>query len=306
GGQNRSNLARHVVVEELLASGAPVAAHWFAERQVGPSILRYGTEVQRARYLPAITRGELFFAIGLSEPDSGSDLASVRTIARRLDGGWRIDGRKIWTSHAHRAHAILALCRTSDSGGRHEGLSQFLVALPKDGIEVRPIRLMSGEEHFCEVVFDNVKVEDDALLGTEGEGWMQVTSELAFERSGPERLLSTYPLLRRVLAMPIETELRAERGRLAAELTALRFLSASVARLSDEGQAPATQAALVKDLGTRFERQVVELARRVLPSADETTVELYRQAELAAPTFTLRGGTTEIMRGIVSGALVGS
>ncbi len=306
GGQERSYLERHAVVEELLAAGAPVAAHWIADRQTGPLLLRYGTEPQRERFLPAIARGECYFGIGMSEPDSGSDLASIRTTATPVEGGWRLRGTKLWTSHAHRSHYVIALVRTSPAGERkHEGLSQLIVDLRGEGVRVRPIRVLSGEEHFAEVVFEDAFVPRQMLVGREGDGWQQVTSELAYERSGPERFLSTFPLL-------VETvrELGPEPGRagaralgeLAARLCALRALSVDVARRLQAGVIPAVEAALVKDVGTRFERDVIEIARsQVDPeAAGERFRHRYREAVTAAPGFTLRGGSSEILRGIVA------
>ena len=197
GGHGRSALERYIVVEELLAAGAPVAAHWVSDRQVGPNLLRYGSEPLKRRYLPAIAQGTCYFAIGLSEPDAGSDLAAVRTTGTRADGGWTVSGTKIWTSGAHRAHALIALLRTGPPDGRqrHVGLSQLLIELDQPGVTIRPIISMTGEHHFNEVVFDGVFVPDEQVVGTIGDGWAQVTSELAYERSGPERLLSTFVLL---------------------------------------------------------------------------------------------------------------
>src|SRR6185437_10840362 len=185
GGLGADSFTRFVIAEELLAAGAPVAAHWIADRQSGPSILRFGTEEQRQRYLPGIIRGELFFAIGMSEPDAGSDLAAVRTRAERVDGGWLVNGMKVWTSHAHHAHHMLTLVRTSpaDATRRHAGLSQFIIDLASPGVRCNPIQLISGAHHFNEVVLDGVFVADDQVLGTVGEGWTQVTHELAYERS---------------------------------------------------------------------------------------------------------------------------
>ena len=197
GGQGRSALARYVVTEELLAAGAPVAAHWVADRQTAPALLRYGTERQKERYLPGIARGECYVALGLSEPDAGSDLAGVRTRAAKVPGGWELTGTKVWTTGGHHAHVITVLARSGPPDGRNRraGLSQFIVNLPDPSVRVRPIRLLSGEHHFNEVVLDGVFIPDDMVLGEPGEGWRQVTAELAFERSGPERFLSTFPLL---------------------------------------------------------------------------------------------------------------
>lgn len=312
GGQGRSALERHAVTLELLAAGAPVAAHWIADRQTAPSLLRFGNETVKRRILPAIARGEYYFAIGMSEPDSGSDLASVRTRATRVDGGWRVTGRKVWTSGAHLAHAFCVLCRTAEvTGDRHAGLSQLIVPLGAAGVRVRPIHLLTGETHFNEVLLDGVFVPDDMVLGEVGDGWHQVTSELAIERSGPERFLSTYPLLVALVERLRVTDGEYDReiGELYADLLVLRHMSWSVARRLDAGRSPETEAALVKDLGTRFERTVHEVSRRLSSSEpDLTTSEPYErllaQAVLHSPGFTLRGGTTEILREIVARAVL--
>lgn len=309
GGHGRSAVERLVVAEELLAAGAPVAAHWIADRQSGPQIHRHGSEVLRERFLPAIARGECFFSLGMSEPESGSDLASVRTRARPRNGGWLLNGTKVWTSHAHHSHFITVLCRTEDAGDDpHMGLSILIVDLAARGVSVRPIRLITGEHHFNEVNFEDVEVPGDMLLGDPGDGWRLVTAELSLERSGPERFLSTFPLFAALAdALGPEAGDRAATsvGELAAELMALRQLSFEVAASIDAGTDPATQAAMVKDLGTRFEGRVAGVARTLLPSRPALAAaapfdRLLAEAVLSAPGFTLRGGTNEILRGIVA------
>ena len=314
GGAGADPFARFVIAEELLAAGAPVAAHWIADRQSGPSILRFGTEEQRQRYLPGIIRGELFFAIGMSEPDAGSDLAAVRTRAERVDGGWLVNGTKVWTSHAHHAHHMLTLVRTSpaDATRRHAGLSQFIIDLASPGVRCNPIRLISGAHHFNEVVLDGVFVADDQVLGTVGEGWTQVTHELAYERSGPERILSTFPLLEAArTALASTTEGRRLLARLTAELWTLRTMSIAVTAELQAGRTPNVEAATVKDLGTRFERDLVHAVAEALgvepdPEARGTLPGVLADALFQAPGFTLRGGTNEILRGIVAKAVAGA
>ena len=312
GGQGRGPFARYVVVQELLSAGAPVSAHWIAERQSGPLLLKYGSETQRQRYLPAICRGEAFFAIGMSEPDSGSDLASVRTRARRGDGGWIVDGRKIWTTNAHRSHYLIALLRTSGvPEDRHKGLSQIIIDLKAPGVTVRPIRDLAGDAHFNEVFFDEVFVDDDALVGNEGDGWKQVTSELAFERSGPERILSSIVLLDMLVARIAQRADRAARhdlGRVVATMTALRSMSLSVTARLEQGEEPVLEAALVKELGTTLEQSIPELAVRHLGDEEVAlaTDELARvltDTTLLAQSFSLRGGTREILRGMIARGL---
>ncbi|MGE8687746.1 MAG: acyl-CoA dehydrogenase family protein [Achromobacter sp.] len=312
GGAQRSNFARFVLSEELLAAGAPVSAHWIADRQTAPLILRYGSREQRDFYLPRIIRGEAFFAIGMSEPDTGSDLASVRTRATAEAGGWRLNGRKIWTTNAHRSHYMCALVRTSGSPeDRHRGLSQMIFDLSLPGIEIRPIRDVSGDAHFCEVLFDNVLLPPDALVGEEGSGWQQVTAELALERSGPERIYSSMVLidgwlahLRRGGGAPDSEQIRLA-GRLAGRLAVLRAMSLAVTQRLNEGADASLAAVLVKDLGTEFEQAVPEWIGQALragagPAPDEVLARTLAYLTLINPTFSLRGGTRHILRGIIA------
>lgn len=306
GGHGRSFLERFVVTEELLAAGAPVAAHWIADRQIVPSLLKYGTEAQKQRFLPPIVRGECFFGIGMSEPDSGSDLASVRTKADRVDGGWSLSGTKVWTSGAHLAHAFIALARTTpvDPSNRHAGLSQFLVDLQGPGVEVRPIISMNGAHHFNEVIFDGAFVPDDMVFGEIGEGWKQVTSELAFERSGPERFLSTFMLLAacadRMAANTIPRD--ANLGRLVARIAGLHQMSTAVAGALERHESADVSAAVVKVLGTTTEGDVADFAD-LQESPDAIFTELTRAAVDQRPGFTLRGGTNEVLRGVIARGL---
>ncbi len=313
GGHGRSHLDRYVVTEELLASGAPVAAHWVADRQVGPALMRHGTDHQRRRYLPGIARGETYFAIGMSEPESGSDLASVRTRAVKVPGGWELTGTKVWTSGAQHCRAFFVLARSEplDPDHRHAGLSQFIVELDSPGIEIRPILLLTGQHHFNEVVLENVFVPDELVLGRPGDGWAQVTSELAVERSGPERILSSLPLLTAYVgelgAQPGAEEVRMVGG-LVARLLTLRHLSLSIAGGLTNDAPVEVPAAVVKDLGTRFERQVVEsvaehTATAPDPDAADDLARLLAEGVLHAPGFTLRGGTSEILRGVMARGL---
>jgi acyl-CoA dehydrogenase len=312
GGHERSALERYVVTEELLTAGAPVAAHWIGDRQSGPLLLRFGTEEQRRSLLPRVARGEIFFAIGMSEPDSGSDLASIRTKAVPVAGGFELTGAKVWTSHAHRSHYAITLCRTApvDTSDRHKGLTQLVVDLKADGVSCRPIKNLAGDLDFNEVVFDKVFVPEAMLVGQAGEGWKQVTSELAFERSGPERFVSTFTLLvelvRRAGSAPDERTAETI-GRLVAHLWTLRRMSISVAGMLQAGETPNLEAALVEDLGTALEREIPELVRLVATrgrrAGNDRLEELLAEAVLHAPSFTLRGGTREILRGIIARGL---
>ena len=312
GGHARSALERYVVLEEMLAAGAPVSAHWIADRQSGPLIMRVGTDEQKATVLPAIARGECFFCIGMSEPDTGSDLASVRTRAQPVQGGFVVNGTKLWTSGAHLCHYMILFCRTDDAGtDRHSGVSQFLVDLKTPGISIKPVNAMSGEHHFNEVSLVDVFLPESALLGKRGDGWHQVTSELAFERSGPERFLSSFTLLVelvRALGTAPSDHAAIAIGRLSAHIMALRRLSRSVAGMLQAGENPALQAALVKDVGAILEQEIPEIARNLVAAEPNLASTQNFSAVLAytmlhAPSFSLRGGTREILRGIIARGL---
>ena len=309
-----SPFARYVVIEELLAAGAPVSAHWIADRQSGPLILRFGSDAQRDRHLPAICRGEQYFCIGMSEPGSGSDLASIKSRARRIDGTerWVLNGQKLWTTNAHKSHFMIALVRTAEpTKARHEGMSQFIIDLKAPGVTIRPIRDLAGSEHFNEVFFDDVELGADSLIGTEGQGWEQVTAELAFERSGPERFLSSIALLHTLIDTigPNPDALQAkELGRLTAKLIGLRTMSLSVTAQLADGANPALAASCVKDLGTGFEQELPEIAQLLndtqpCTSGGSVHARVLAQLTQMAPSFSLRGGTREILRGIIARGL---
>lgn len=309
GGGGCTALERYVVVEEMLAAGAPVAAHWFADRQSGPLILRFGSEEQRREYLPRMARGEIYFAVGMSEPNAGSDVAAVRTRARRVSNGWVLNGSKLWSTNAHRSHYMIALVRTGgEASDRHGGLSQVLVDLAARGVHIRPIRDMAGRDHFNEVVFEDVLLPGNAVIGGEGEGWNQVMAELAYERSGPERYLSALQSLMQLIAAGTGDRAAVAIGRAVAHLAVLRQMSFSIAGRLQAGRSPNIEAAIVKDLGTSYEQSLPELLHDVLgtePDVDgfEEVARVHGRLLQLAPAFSLRGGTREILRVIIARGL---
>lgn len=312
GGGERSALERFVILEEMLAAGAPVSAHWIADRQSGPLLLRYGTDNQKRALLPAIARGLLCFCIGLSEPNAGSDVAALNCRARETADGWILNGSKIWTTNAHHAHYMIALVRTDgEASDRHAGLSQFLIPMSTRGVTVRPIADLTNQTHFNEVVFEDVALAKDALLGRRGGGWAQVMEELALERSGPERYLSSIQalvcLIRFLATNPTDAGLDIV-GRLTAHLVTLRQMSLSVAGTLAAGGDPSLEACIVKDLGAGFEQGLPEIAQRVLGldialDGDCDAANTIGHLLLMAPVFSLRGGTREVLRGIVARGL---
>jgi alkylation response protein AidB-like acyl-CoA dehydrogenase len=314
GGGGKDAFHRFVLAEELLCRGAPVSAHWIADRQSGPLILKYGTAAQRDFFLPRICKAEVFFCIGMSEPQSGSDLAGLRTRATRTAEGWLLKGQKLWTTNAHRAHYMIALVRTSGTPeDRHQGLSQMIVDLSLPGITVRTIGDLTGDQHFNEVFFDDVLLPHDALIGDEGAGWAQVTAELAYERSGPERIYGSMVLfdawLQHLRSRPSPTAAElALAGRILAHLVPLREMSVALTAQLVQGDSPVIEAALVKDLGTELEQAIPNLIADAIASDPqaERPEDLLRTLSYVlqvCPTFSLRGGTREILRGMIARGL---
>lgn len=309
GGHERNQLERYVVIEELLAAGAPVGAHWIADRQSGPLLLRLGNEELKRRWVPEIARGEAFACIGLSEPNSGSDLASVRTAARRDGDGWVLNGQKVWTTGAHVSHFMIALVRSEAGSERQQGLSQFVIPMDTPGVSVKPIIDLTGAHEFNEVFFEDVRLPETALLGTEGEGWKQATAELSLERAGPERYLSSMALfleLVRYAAATQDMALQQLIGRLTADAWTLRLMSASVAAKLARGEDPALEATMVKDLGNSYEQAIPQLVQAAADLGDTDAATLRDVCFYllqVSPSFSLRGGTREIIKGIIARGL---
>ena len=314
GGQERTHLERYVVTEEMRAVTAPTWCHFVADRQSGPVLLKYGNDELKEDILPKICKGELCFAIGMSEPNSGSDLFAASTKAVAEGDHYRVNGRKVWTSNAHRADYMIAVLRTSPptKENRRHGLTQFLVPMDTPGITVNPIAAMPGMTDFNEVLLEDVMIPATHVLGEIDGAWKQATAELAYERSGPERFLETfYVLVALVQELGENPDARGAEGlgRLIAQLHTLRRMSVSVAGMLHEGKEPVLESSIVKDVGTQWEQQLPATARTLGAFASPSRTneqdfeDLIEFASLVAPKLTIQGGTTEILRGIIARGL---
>ena len=302
GGGGRSPLERFVVFETLIAHGAPVGATWFCDRQMGPSILTFGTEDQRRRFLPDMLSGDAAWCIGMSEPDSGSDLASLRTRAV-LDGDeFVVNGQKVWSSGAATADWCYLICRTDPSKKAHEGLSELIVDMRSPGIEVRPIVDMIGSSHFCEVLFDDVRVPRANLVGEMNGSWKQTMRQLEHERGGIDRLVSNRALYADSLPRADRSD-PLVRQEIAAIESFYRIGRLLVLR-EVLGQAPRSFSAATKAACTAFEQRVAQFCARVWgPEA-----MLWNRASrnvAYAPAYTIQGGTNDILKNIVGERVLG-
>ena len=302
GGQGRPAIERVIVAEEMISAGAPIAAMWFADRQMGPSLIAYGTPDQQAEYLPKMLTGEATWCIGMSEPDAGSDLAALKTSARREGDHFIVNGQKIWTSFGAVADYCYVICRTSSDGPPHRGISEVIVPMDSPGIEVRPITDMTTNRHFCEVYFTDVRVPVENLVGVEGDAFKQTMRQLEHERGGIDRLVSNRalyeialkradrddPLVRQEIAK-LETDYRV--GRLLVYREVLK-------------QAPAGFSAATKCFCTEHEWRVAQFVARTL-GPEAMLFDDVGKGLAYAPGYTIMGGTSDVMRNILGERVLG-
>jgi len=314
GGGEKSYLDRLIVTEECLLGAAPVAGHWFGDRQIGPALLAHGNEEQREELLPRILKADVTFCVGMSEPGAGSDLASLSTRAVIDGSDFVISGQKIWTSFAEQAELCYLVARTDPEARRHRGISEILVPMDSPGITVRPIIDMVGENHFGEVFFDEVRVPRSGMIGELNRGFYQIMEQLDYERSGIERLISNFPLWRDAKALASERGLsadpvlRQEIADIEICLRAGRQMIYRVAAILSEGRIPNRETAVAKTFCTSLEQRIADLVARMLGPAGQLAYGepaapfggRAARALLYAPAYTMQGGTNNILRNIIA------
>lgn len=317
GGKGVSYLDRLVYTEEMLRYGAPVAAHWMADRQVGPCIIRFGSEEQKKELLPRIVRGEIYFGLGMSEPEAGSDLASLKTRAVEDGDEFIIDGQKVWTSWAHHADYLYLVARTDPNAPKHKGISEFLLDMKLPGITVRPLIDMTGAHHFNEIFFDGVRIPKTALIGEKNRGWYQIAAQLDYERAGIERLMGNYPAYKAIMDYTLEARRKGEAvgpmvrhrlAELAVEYEVGRLLCYRVAWVLTQGRIPNYEAAMAKFYCTEWEQRLANAALQILgpygqllPGSKGALLKgIMARAYLFSPGHTLGAGTSEVLRNVVA------
>ncbi len=319
GGQGRSYIDRLILAEEMLRYGAPAACHWFADRQIGGSIVAFGTEEQKRELLPKILRGEAFVGLGMSETEAGSDLASLKTRATEDGDYFIIDGQKMWTSGGKYMNYIYLVVRTDPEAPKHKGISEILVETSLPGITIRPTIDITGGEAWNEVFFDNVRVPKKFLIGQKNRGWYQIVHQLAYERSGMERLMANYPLFEAIINFVKETEyngkslsknclIRSRLAQLQVEFEVGRLHMYRVALVMDEGRAPDWEAAMSKVYATAFEQKLAGVAMDILGLYGQLLEEsklapimgMAPHSYLGSKGYSLQAGTSEILKNIIA------
>jgi alkylation response protein AidB-like acyl-CoA dehydrogenase len=302
GGHARTPLERFVVYEAMIAAGAPIAATWFCDRQMGPSLLAFGTEEQRKRFLPDMVKGTAAWCIGMSEPDSGSDLASLRTRAV-LDGDtFVVSGTKVWTSFAGDADWCYLICRTDPERKAHEGLSELIVDMTSPGITVTPIVDLTGDRHFAEVLFDEVRVPRDNVVGELNGSWKQTMRQLEHERGGIDRLLSNRALYRDSLPKADRSDplVRQE----VAALESYYRIGRHLVLREVLGQAPRSFSAATKAACTSFEQRVAQFCFRAW-GPEALLWNRVSRGVCYAPAYTIQGGTNNVLKNIIGERVLG-
>ncbi|MEA3253794.1 MAG: acyl-CoA dehydrogenase family protein, partial [Chloroflexota bacterium] len=319
GGQARSHIDRLILTEEMLRYGAPAACHWFADRQIGGSILKYGSEEQKRELLPKIISGEMYVGLGMSETEAGSDLASLKTRAVEEDDCFVVNGQKTWTSGASFMNYVYLLARTDTEGPKHKGISEFIMPMDLPGISRIPMIDITGTEAWNDVFFDNVRVPKKYMVGERNKGFYHVVEQLAYERSGMERLMGNYPLFDALVKFVKETKsngkslsrdslIRDKLVQLQIEFEVGRLFMYKVAVVMDEGRAPATEASMSKVYATAFEQHLANTAMEVLGPygllwADSKYVPLggmAAQSYLGSKGYSLQAGSSEILKNIIA------
>ena len=319
GGQGRSHIDRLICTEEMLRYGAPTGCHWFADRQIGSAILRYGTEEQKKEMLPKIIKGEAYLGLGMSEPEAGSDLASLQTRAVEDGSDYVIDGQKMWTSAGMFMNYIYLVARTDPEAPKHRGISEFIIDTSLPGITITPTIDITGSTAWAEVFFDGVRVPRGCLIGEKNRGFYQIVNQLDYERAGLERLMGNYPLFDAIIKFVKETKqngkslsqelsTRSKLAQLQIEFEVGRLLTYRVVMVMEEGRAPNVEAAMAKAYSTGFEQRLASVAMEILGLYGQLTAEskwvpilgMAPHSYLGSKGYSLQAGTTEIMRNIIA------
>jgi len=324
GGQGRSFVDRLIITEEMLRYGAPAACHWFADRQIGGAIVHYGTDEQKNEILPKILKGEAYVGLGMSEPEAGSDLASLKTRAIEDGDDFIIDGQKVWTSGGSHMNWIYLVARTDPEAAKHRGISEFFFETNLPGITIRPIVDITGGVHFNEVFLDGVRVPKKYLIGEKNRGFYQILNQLDYERSGMERLMANYPLFEALIqytkenkrnGKPLSEEpvIRSKLAQLKIELEIGRLHMYRVALVMDEGRAPNWESAMSKAYGTAFEQRLAGTAIEILGLYGQLAPEsklvplrgMAYHSYLSSKGYSLQAGTSEILKNILAARKLG-
>jgi alkylation response protein AidB-like acyl-CoA dehydrogenase len=309
------------LVEEMLKAQAPIGFHFLADRQVGPALIRFGSEELKREFLPKIIDAEISFCLCFSEPDAGSDMVSVRTTALDEGNDYVINGQKVWTSNGHLADFgwLLAKTNLDQKLPKHKTLSEFILDMKAPGVTVQPLMNIAGAHSFNEVFLDEVKIPPNRLVGKKDEGFDQIMEQMVYERAGIERLMQNYaikgylqeyvratkrngkylwedPIVRNMLAT------------LEIEFNIGRLLCYNVAWTIDQGKVPTYEASVCKVFCTQYEQKLSDIATQLmgiygqlLPGSPWAPFGgAAAESYLWSPSYTLQGGTIEILKNIIA------
>ncbi|WP_086668596.1 acyl-CoA dehydrogenase family protein [Lentzea kentuckyensis] len=294
--------ARQLVIDGEFARAGVRRPDLIIGGWAGPTILRHGTPEQQERFVRPTLRGELTWCQLFSEPEAGSDLASLRTRAVRAEGGWRLTGQKVWTSLAHQADWAICLARTDSSAPKHKGITYFLVDMRAEGVDVRPLREITGDARFNEVFLDDVFVPDDCVVGEINDGWRLARTTLANERVAMGSSLGE--ALERVLREPEAAEHPERLGELVAQGLAVSALDLRASLRVLSGQEPGAESSVRKLVGVRQRQDVAEFAVELLGPGAAVGSELVHEF-LLTRCLSIAGGTTQVLMNLAGERILG-
>jgi alkylation response protein AidB-like acyl-CoA dehydrogenase len=313
GGRGATLTQSAIFFEELGRSGAPLPANALGLLLAGPTIMAWGTQEQKDRYLAPIVTADEIWCQGFSEPEAGSDLASLKTRAVRSNGEWIVTGQKVWTSGAQYSKWCMLVARTDFDAPKHKGLSYFLMDMEQDAVQVRPLRQITGESEFNELFIEEARIPDANLLGGEGNGWKVALTTLMNERAGLGFFLQVR--LRQLLdELLVEAS---DRGLLDDPLIADRLgelhLKAEVLRLTayrglttvEKYGQPGPEGSLVKWMWSDTNQQLTQFAADLLGPEALRSDNRWSYELLRARGNTIEGGTTEVLKNIVAERVLG-
>ena len=311
GGRDASPWQHAILGEELWSRGEPRGPQYMNVNWIGPALMKYGSEAQRREHLPRIARGDAFWCQGFSEPNAGSDLVALRTLALREGAEYVVNGSKLWTSYANHAEFCFLLARSDPASQRHRGLTVLLLPMDLPGIEVREVPSVVGERYFHEVVLRDVRVPESARLGPEGEGWEVVSYALQYERVGAPRYARAARTLDglaarlRAAGRLADGELLARLGEARALCEAGRMLSYRVVDQRVRGEAPSADTNVARVAGTFAEQWVADLALELFgPEGFEPGSFADAQFRMAM-TAGVAVGATEVQLDLVARRFLG-
>ncbi len=313
GGKGATLIEQAIFNEELGRQRVPLPANVLGLVMGGPVVIAHGTDEQKERFLEPILSGDEIWCQGFSEPESGSDLASLKTRAVKSNGSWKVTGQKVWTTYAHEAKYCMLLARTDQDAPKHKGITYFILDMDQPNVEVRPLRQITGEAEFNEIFMEEAEVADENVIGEVGGGWQVAITTLMFERAGLgaaavmglKRSLEDLVELVREKGMEDDPILRQKIARLHTGIEAMRLGGLRSLTMTMKTGIPGPEGSLGKWQWAKYNQELTELASEVAGADGVTVGSDWSYRFLRSRANSIEGGTTEVLQNIIAERVLG-